>query len=307
MWSNSYIQDYKSCPLSAYLKYDTGLVKINEEASEHHLTYGRGMHEALKKIYLKDTLESAKKSFLEIYSKQLDTNDNAKTRENGLTVLDAYVRHYASDFDKFKILSCEEKEHFDYANEENFTVILDLVLENKEYGGIYGMDHKIVGGKKATLNEEFWIQFDPNSQITKYTSFIISKYGECSGFYVNGIGMGHRQRAYKGEPAGFHYRFRREMFNRNTSQLEIESRDTEYWIGRIKESKERHIWGMNTGACRWCSFRQICKAGWTWPEDKELILINYNQVDPREIEKEIANASTGILPEQTENKSTSSC
>lgn len=301
-YSESSIATYKECPLQFFYKYETGLEKIEEEANEHHLVYGKAMHEALKRIYLKDTLESAIKSFKESYPIQLDTEDNAKTIPHGIQVLKDYVSHWSEQDKKWKVIEVEQVASFAY-QESGFTVVLDLVMENIEYGGIYGWDHKVVGGKKATLGFDFWNQFEPNSQVTKYYSFIESKYGACSGFFINAIGMGYRSRAYKGEPAGTWHRFQRQMFNRNKSQLELEQRDTRYWIERIEEDRKHGYWAMNTGACRWCSYRPVCSAGWTWPEDRELIEIQYKvnpQVAPQVSEQKgstLNEHSTGVLSE----------
>jgi len=128
-----------------------------------------------------------------------------------------------------------------------------------------------VGGRNAYLSFEFWTQFSPNSQITKYTSHIFKKYGSCSGFYINAIGVGYRSRQYKGEPAGFWYKLERQMFNRNREQLKIEEKDTAYWISMIEKSKAENFYGMNTNSCKWCVYRQLCDPGWRWPEDRELI------------------------------------
>ena len=286
-YSNSYIQSYKTCPLQCYLKNEVSLKKIDEEATEHHLVYGRAMHVALKEIYLGGTVEKAKELFKEGYPTQLDLEDKAKTQPNGLIALDEYVKRWKEEDTKWKVISVEEKETFDYV-EDGFTVVLDLVMENRAYGGIYGFDHKIVGKSKATLSADFWNQFDPNSQVTKYVSFIKSKYGDCSGFYINAIGMRWLEKKYKDSPAGFNIRFGRQMFNRNQAQLDIEHKDTEYWIQRIEQSKQDKLWGMNTESCRWCEYRSICAAGWTYEADKELIEINY-QVAPRS-EKGDSNA-----------------
>ena len=172
---------------------------------------------------------------------------------------------------KWRIVSVEERDEFDYGQEDAFSVKPDLILENIEFGGIYGLDHKTVGGSNATLSYDFWGRFDPNSQITKYVSFIKSKYGDCSGFYINAIGLGFRQRVYKGEPAGFWYRFERQMFNRNESQLEQEKLDTRYWINRIEQSKRDNEWGANTDSCKFCSYKTICAPGWILPSYPEFI------------------------------------
>lgn len=251
------------------------------------------MHEALRLIYLGDSLEKAKDVFKVNYPVQLDEMDKAKTQANGLTTLDEYVKRWHEEDKKWKVLAVEEKEVFDYVD-EGFTIVLDLVVENKEYGGVYGFDHKVVGGKKATLTLDFWSQFELNSQITKYTSFVKSKWGDCSGFYINAIGMRWLDKKYKDSPAGFNVRFGRMMYNRNIDQLAIEQADTEYWINRIEADKRAEYWGMNTESCRYCQYREICLAGWRYPEDKELIEINY-KVSPRATEKEKTNAiSTGI-------------
>jgi len=288
-YSNSYIASYKSCPLQCFLQYEVGLEKIEDGVSEHHLVYGKAMHEALKLIYLGDTLEAAKTVFLKGYPKQLDELDKAKTQANGLLVLEMYVKQWQVDDKKWKVISVEEKDSFDYAD-TGFTVVLDLVVENKEYGGIYGIDHKIVGGKKATLGLDFWNQFELDSQITKYTSYIKSKYGDCSGFYINVIGIRWLDRKYKASPAGLNVRFGRMMFNRNIDQLAIEQADTEYWINRIEKDRQNGFWGMNTGSCKFCQYREICKAGWRYPEDKELIEITY-QVSPKVTKKEEPDAN----------------
>lgn len=277
-YSHSYIQTFKTCPLQCFFSNELKLEKIDEDKTEHHLRFGSAGHKALKALYLGDSLENAKKEFKEEYSKQLDEEDQAKTSENWMKVLEAYCKkQLKEDLMNWKVISVEEKDAFNYAEEDSFTLMLDLVMENKQYGGIYGFDHKIVGGKKATLSFEFWNQFEPNSQVTKYYSYITKKYGDCSGFYINAFGMGYRSRAYKGEPAGFWFRLGRQMFNRNQAQLELEEKDTAYWIKRIEDCKSSGYWGANTESCRWCSFRPVCSAGWTWQNDQELIMIQYKQ------------------------------
>lgn len=278
-YSNSQLQSFKLCPLSYYLRYEVGLKKIEDEGTEHHVNYGSAIHEGLKRIYLGESLEASLKAFKDAYPTQLDSNDNAKTQANGVTLLTAYVKRWSEEDKKWRVVSVEEREGFDYGQVDAFSVKPDLIMENIAFGGIYGFDHKTVGGKNATLSYEFWGRFDPNSQISKYISFIKSKYGDCSGFYINAIGLGFRQRMYKGEPAGFWYRFERQMFNRNSSQLQVEQEDTKYWIERIEQSRATGQFGMNTESCRWCTYKPICSAGWRWPQDQELIEIQYARIE----------------------------
>ena len=283
--SNSMIQEYKKCPLSYRFKYELGLVRQGDEKSEHHLLFGNAIHEGLKLIYLKDTLESAVKAFKVAYPVQLDKEDDTKTIETGEMALRAYASRWLEEDKKWRIITVEERTDFDYADDP-FSVKLDLVMEHIDQGGIYGMDHKTVGGKKAYLSEDYWKRFEPNSQVTKYDSYIKSKYGDCSGFYINAIGFGCRERMYKGEPAGPWQRFGRMMFNRNDTQRRMEEEDSRYWLGRISHSSESKTWGMNTDSCTFCSYREICKSGWSWEEDQELITIQYD-IKETEYTKEI--------------------
>lgn len=276
-YSHSYLEKYKQCPLSCFFSYEQHLEKIDEEKSEHHLRFGSAMHQGLELLYRGDSLEAAHKAFKSIYTVQLDEEDKAKTIENGVNALTAYVQRWKEEDKKWKIVEIETKDTFAYGDEESFTVKLDIIAENKDYGGIYGWDHKIVGNKKATLSYDFWTQFEPNSQITKYVSYIKSKYGDCSGFYINAIGMRWLQKKYLDSPAGLNLRFERQMFNRNEQQIKQDSDDSQYWIERIEHSRTTGRWGMNTGNCRFCEYRNICAAGWTWETDQENILIQYNQ------------------------------
>lgn len=276
IYSHSHLQQYKKCPLSFKLKYIDSLVKLEDDESEHNLKYGQAIHEALKLIYLGDSLESAKKAFISTYPVQLDPEDTAKTIPNGLTILDEYVKRWAEEDKKWKVIACEEKDEFEYGD-ESIKCTLDLVMENKEYGGIYGFDHKTAGGSNALLPYHFWNQFNPNSQITKYCSYINSKYGDCSGFYINAIGIRYLKNKYKDSPAGLNLRFERQMFNRTPEQLVLEEKDTQHWINMIEKDRETGYFGMNTDSCRFCGYRSICSSGWTMETDEDLILCQFKK------------------------------
>lgn len=270
-YSHSQLDSYKKCPLWYYHEHEVGLRKRTDESSEHHLRFGEAIHAALRHLYLGDSLESAKRVFLETYPVQLDAGDLAKTRENGIVALAAYALHWREEDAKWKVLSCEQAD----SREDGHVVHLDLVMESLEHGGVYGYDHKTTG---KYLNSDYWLQFNPNSQITQYAKFIKERYGECDGFYINALSFRFRQHAYKNEPAGFWYAFERQMFNRNEDQLAIEQASESDWIADIERSRQTGIWRLNTNSCRFCSYRPICAAGWSWPTDQELIEVQYRQV-----------------------------
>lgn len=287
-FSHSRLSDLKACGLRYYLKHVVGLRKHEDDADQHHLRYGGAMHEALEVLYAGGymnqpvddparLLDLAKETFLAAYPVQLDPADRAKTRDNGVLVLDWYVRHWREEDRRWKVVSVERPEDTDA-----WSLRLDLVMENVEHGGIYAYDHKIT---KKYLNYDFWNTFEPNSQVTQYVDHVRKRYGECSGFYINAISMGYRQRAYKGEPAGFWAKFERQMFNRNDAQVEQERWSTARWVDLAGEAQRLielgddpiRAYGFNTDSCRFCEFRPVCSAGWTWPTDAELIQIQFRR------------------------------
>lgn len=287
-FSHSRLADLKACGLRYYFKHVVGLRKHEDSADQHHLRYGGAMHEALAVLYSANyasnhdydrarLMDLVKQTFLDAYPVQLDPADQAKTRDNGVRVLDWYAAHWHDEDAKWRVVSVEKAEDTDA-----WSLRLDLVMENIEYGGIYSWDHKIT---KKYLNYDFWNTFDPNSQITQYVDHVRERYGECSGFFINAISMGHRQRAYKGEPAGFWAKFERQMFNRNAEQLQQERQSTERAIEIASQAQAMieagtdavRAYGFNTDSCRFCEFRPVCAAGWTWERDSELIEIQFRR------------------------------
>lgn len=273
-YSNSYIDSFRKCPLQCHYKYDLRLKSI--EADDHHLAFGKAGHASLESIYRDGDIEKAKAAFGPLYPTQIDTADLAKTADNWVYTLDKYVQHYDGD-KQWRVVAVEAMDH----TEDDYAVKLDLVVEDKRSGDILGVDHKITG---RYLNADFWNEFNPNSQVTQYFRYIKEKYGRCDGFLINAIGMRYRQRAYKGEPAGFWCAFERATFNRTEQQIAQEQESKQYWINRIEDAKATGVWGLNTSSCRFCSFRPLCAAGWDWEHDSDLILTQFKQVCDRWVE-----------------------
>lgn len=283
-YSHSFLNRYRSCPLSAQYHYELKLRKRDEGGESHHMAYSKAFHSALEVLYggerpyymMSDLeasllLRDAQRTFIAQYPKQLRVDDLAKTQSNGVTALTDYCRRWRDEDRKWKILSCETMENQD----DGFVVKLDLVVEHVDTGQIFGVDHKVTG---KYLNYQYWNGYEPNSQITEYVRFIKERYGYCDGFIVNAIALRFRQRAYKNEPAGFWGAYERQTFNRNDRQLAQELTDRHYWEERVNQSRRDGYWGMNTSQCMFCEYQEICKAGWVWPEDDELINIQYRRI-----------------------------
>lgn len=268
-YSNSSLNCFAECPRRYYLRYPAQL--RHRTATNHPMEYGSAMHEGLAVLGKEGTLEEAQAAFKKAYPVQLDPSDQARTVANGVQTLAWYVREYEADAEMYEVLEVEELNKGD----DDFVVKLDRVVKERDTGRILGMDHKITG---SYLDYKWWGKFEPNSQISEYIRFIKEKYDYCDGFIIDGIGMRYRSRAYKGEPAGFWARFERQTFNRRDDQLADDYQDRLYWIERIESARSTNHWGKNTEACWNCDYKDICKFGYQWPLDRELIIADYMQV-----------------------------
>jgi len=270
-YSHSYISKYQECPLSCQYKYELRLRKREEGAGEHHLVFSRAFHEGLANWYQGKGVNAAINAFVEGYPRQLNEGDLAKTSQNGVKCMAAYVQRWQQEDKRWKVLEVEHMDH----QEDGFVVKLDLVLQDTATEQIFGMDHKVTG---AYLNYDYWSKFEPNSQVIEYVRYIQEKFGYCDGFIVNAISLRYLQRASKNGPAGPWFNFERQTFNVNGRQMEADLQSRHYWTERIEQSKASGLWGMNTSQCKFCEYCDLCKAGWFYPDDAELIDINYRRI-----------------------------
>jgi len=273
VFSHSRLQYYRDCPLSYKYRYIHRLEIIDEIEEQHHASFGSAIHSGLEAYYKGGLWADIEKAFKEAYPNQLDTSDFAKTQDNGLKLLSEYIKRYQVEDSNWKTVATEVLEEFELLGHK-FVAKLDLVVENKKYGGVYGVDHKTTS---KNLSYRYFNQFEISSQIDLYTLYLEQKYGECGGMYINAMSFGFRKRKYKDEPAGFHWKFDRQLFNRTRGQLEAERVDLGNWIGKLKVAQETGTFERNTSKCGYCQYAPICRSGWTMKEDKELIMLQYRE------------------------------
>ena len=252
-YDNSSLQQFKDCPERYRLRFIERLHKREEGIESHDKNFGKAIHAGLEAHY---TGKSYKEAFEKDYGIQLDIEDKAKTLENGLLGLQEYVKFYEREDKEFEVLEVEQPDEIELVPGIKFIVKRDMVI--KLQGCVYVMEHKTT---KKSLGWDYWGQFEPNSQITAQTYSCQLKYGECSGVIVNVLQFGHRERAYKGEPAGAYHKFQRQVFNRTKEQCEAWRQDTIKWIDKINKcSEDRDIWNKNEGQCRYCSYKEVCNS-----------------------------------------------
>jgi len=280
IYDNSQLQQFKSCPESYRLKYVEKLRKRQEGIEHHHANFGSAIHSGLECLYKGHSWSEVENAFADSYKEQLDSEDLAKTRANGIELLRQYYQRYKQEDKQFDVLGAEVQDVFELGSIK-FRVKIDLVI--KQQGCVYFMDHKTTG---KAFNWMYWSQFEPNSQITAYTAYCMAKYGECSGGIINAMRFGFRKRAYKGEPAGFYSEFQRQVFNRDQRQVESWKKDTISWTARLAETA-RHAplgsWDKNEGNCMWCPYKEVCISC----ADEQVIEQLYEVCDPYEYLKEV--------------------
>lgn len=253
IYDSSSLQAFKDCPERYRLAYVLGLKKRTEGVENIDLNFGKAIHSGLEAHYTgKDEREAFTKEFGTIVA----PDEKVKTLENGLLLIDAYIKHYEQEDKAFEVLEVEQPDKVVLTDGIEFIVKRDMVI--KQQGCIYVLEHKTT---KKAFSWDYWSRFEPNAQVSAQAYSCAKKYGECSGVIINAIKCGFRERAYKGEPAGFHCAFQRQIFNRNQAQLEDWKQKTEDWISRIEDKIEcdcKYGWLKNEGQCVYCQFKEIC-------------------------------------------------
>src|SRR3990167_2384715 len=251
----SKIACFQQCPRRYQYAYVEMLSKIEEGKTEKDRNWGIGIHAGLAEYYTGKDVISIQEAFKREYPADLDPDDMAKTVRSGIETLQLYMDHYKGQDKNWKVLEVEVKDKFIF-NEIEFTVVLDLIAENLQGGGIYFWDHK-TSGRTPSFN--YWKQFELSGQVSDYTNYVISKYGQCSGAIINNISVGHRKRAYKGEPSGFWAKFERQIFNRNKTQLETRKSDILLWKKLIEQAETNNSFPLHySNGCTYCSFYELC-------------------------------------------------
>lgn len=292
-YSYSQISTYQACPVLYKFRYVDHLAVIGE--SEHDLRFGKAWDCALNALYAGAGIKSAMKAFSDSYPREeypvaLPYWSSGKSFMSGLDGIDEYAKHYEQEDENWEVVSIQSRDRAETDDGDSRTVVLDLVVRDRRDGLIYGVDHKSSG---KYLNSDYFLAFDPHSQIRQYVDHLQKKYGECGGFYINAASFRNRSKAYtprqgpdKGVqlPAGDWRDFKRMVFNPNQEAVQAERANFTGWVRKIESDRAAGSWGYNTNHCKRgpiiCPFHKICSSGWTWPRDAQLIESHYQQRCP---------------------------
>jgi hypothetical protein len=291
-YSHSMLALYRLCPLRFKLAYEARLTPL-QPASRHDLDFGNAWDAGLTAWYTDGDSSKALDAFATTYPKDkypsvLPFNSPGKTFENGLKGLASDITRWQDVDIHWTVLQVQERD----TNDANDRILkLDLVVRDDRDGMVYGVDNKTTGGY---LDSKYWSRYEPNSQIRMYADRLNERYGDCGGFIVNAASFRHRSKAYtprtgpdKGiqQPAGDWHTFARMTFNPNRNAIGLERESFDYWVSRIESDRASGHWGYNDQSChaygRECEFYTLCNAGYSWPQDEELVLNYYRQQCPR--------------------------
>lgn len=245
---------FNSCPYKFRLE-KVGLRRCVASPRSEDRTFGFALHAALDLFYKNKRWSEVIDAYTAVYPAEKEYKTKAKDFQSGLLALEAY-RDFWSEQDKlWEVLGSEVADQVTF-NEEEHSLHIDLIAKNKQTGEIYAWDHKTTD---KALGKGFWKKYELDSQVTRYTKWVMDKYGSCGGFIINGIQVGHRERAYKGEPAGYYQKFERQPFSRNAQQIKAWEDSERDWASLIDYCQATETWPKHLGSlCGWCDFYELC-------------------------------------------------
>jgi len=263
----SQLQCYASCPKLYSNKYITKIRKRQTDEGSQSRSFGQCVHKALE-LWQTTDLRAGIEWFKENYESL--PGENVRTLENGIVLVENYVKWEGLNLPGVKTLGTEIQDSFMIGDLE-YVVKIDRVVEFN--GNVFVLDYKTTTSK----THMFFLQFDPNMQVSGYCNYVKKKFGSCSGFLPMAMQIGYRSRMYKGEPAGFWCKFDYEIINRTKEQLEGFESNVLQWVEKLNGGG----FPRNEGNCDsfyGCAYRALCVSG----DDESIQEQLYEVYDPME-------------------------
>jgi hypothetical protein len=215
-----------------------------------------------------------------------------KTKANGIALCSEYINHYHKLDGDMEIIEVEVLDRTKITDSLAWLVKIDTIV--KVNGNLYVLEHKTT--KK--ISPTYFNQFNPNMQVSGYTHYVAKKYGQCSGVIINALEAGFRQKAYKGEPAGFHCAFQRDIINRDSQQLKDFENNIQIGAEKLLEySQCKELIFKNESAChqfRGCQFKEVCLTSVGTKLDDQIVDVLYDKVDAKDYLKKEGGEPNGI-------------
>ena len=286
-----------TCPMKWYLQYVKGLRKKSIDDRDIDKLFGKQVHKSLELYY-----KLGEKDFVTQWQEFIDlppeSKEFSKTKANGIELCKEYLGNYSTQDSQMEILDVETVMRTPITDSLVWIAKVDTIV--KLNNNIYSLEHKTTGKFNP---QTYFRNFNPNMQVSGQVYSIEKKYKQCSGCIVNVLVSGYRQKAYKGEPAGFHCKFQREIINRDSRQLLDFKENVKIGTERLLEySQDNSMIYKNESACsnfRGCQYKEVCLTSFGTELDQEIVDVLYDVVDPKAYLKE------GEEPNGTEDASVS--
>ncbi len=262
------------CPQKYYIKFILGLQKASVDTTNIDIRFGQTVHSGLELFYKEKSKEDITKTFDDFIDVE---GEESKTKANGIELLNAYIEHYKNKDKDMQILDVETKDSYSI-DDITYIVKVDTIIKLND--NIYVLEHKTA--KNIAYN--YFDKFSPNMQMTGYTEYVRQKYGQCSGILLNVLQSANRKRAYKGEPAGFHCKFQREIVNRNPQQLDDFKENIKKIAKFLEVCKLHNSWFKNENSChkfRGCQYKELCLTSKGINIDEQIADTLYVKHDPK--------------------------
>lgn len=247
-------QAFNNCPFKFHLQ-EQQLRKFELTEKAEDRTFGIVIHECLKMFYDGKGLDSMLAYWNSHYPMGKQYKSKAKDYQSGIELLKTYIPYWSEQDKNWEVLETELADVIEF-NDESHSLHIDLVAKNKQTQEVWAWDHKVT---EKYVGKTYFKAYELDSQITRYTAFIKDKFGSCGGFYVNAMQVGHRERMYKGEPAGYYQHFDRQPFSRNNQQIEFWKKSEADWMKMIEFCKKENVWPKHLGGlCGYCDYYELC-------------------------------------------------
>lgn len=260
-----------NCPKRYYNNYVRCIARLEFEEESVDRLFGEAIHKGLEVFYKTKDMEQGKQKFADSFTDVED--EKVKTKDNGLILLDEYVGYHNHNFSQWEVIATEQIGMIDISGHE-YLVKIDLVIRLN--GNVYVVDFKTTTSKNR---QGFMKKFKLDIQPTGYIKWCKNTFGACSGFIPVAMFMGNRERAYKGEPAGFHCNFDWDIFNRTEEHLQDWEHEMSVRLGQIENCHATNLWLKNTDYCssyKGCQYADLCST----LDDPSVITSLYTEINP---------------------------
>lgn len=300
----SQLQCYINCPRLYYNKYIKKLRKIKLDEGQQTRNFGSDIHKALYIYFTKHSIDEACKWFKTNYMNI--EGENIRTVANGVFLLREFDKWWKVNFGNATVMDNELQGKFMIKDLE-YLYNIDMII--KFNGNIWVVDFKTTTSKSHI----FFLQFNPNMQVSGYCKAVKSEFGQCAGFIPIAMHMGysekgiylkdddnriwskHEVRRHKQKKldmqyvSGFWCRFDYDTINRNKEQLDEFEVNVYKWYEKMVFDEMTERCPKNENFCHsfhGCGMKELCISC----DDENIEGNLFERYDPFEyLKKEVIN------------------